>query len=66
MENRLSLTTITALLSVISSLSLSSQRCLTSLVLGDLVRGVLLAGFTLAIGSSGPMRKEGEEMIGQR
>lgn len=52
-ENGLSLTTKTGLLTVVSSLTLSEQRSLTSLVLGHLVLGVLTAFFTLAIGSSG-------------
>ena len=36
-EHRLGLTTVTGLLSVVSSLSLSEQRSLPGLVLGDLV-----------------------------
>lgn len=52
-ENWLGLTTVTALLTVVSSLTLGKQGSLTSLVLGDLVLGVLLAVLALAIGSSG-------------
>lgn len=52
-EDRLGLTTITALLSVVTSLSLGEQRGLTSLVLGDLVLGVLAALLALAVGVSG-------------
>lgn len=49
----LGLTTVTALLSVVSSLSLGNDRVLSLLVLGDLVRGVLSALLALAVGSSG-------------
>lgn len=52
-ENWLGLTTVTALLTVVSSLTLGKQGSLTSLVLGDLVLGVLLAVLALAVGSSG-------------
>ena len=52
-ENGLGLTTITALLPVITSLTLGEQGGLASLVLGDLVLGVLLAGLALAIGLAG-------------
>lgn len=49
----LGLTTVTALLSVVSSLSLGNDGVLSLLVLGDLVRGVLSALLALAVGSSG-------------
>lgn len=52
-EDWLGLTTVTALLTVVSSLTLGKQGSLTSLVLGDLVLGVLLAVLALAVGSSG-------------
>lgn len=52
-ENGLGLTTITALLSVVTALSLGEQRGLTSLVLGHLVLGVLAALLALAVGVSG-------------
>ncbi len=42
-ENRLGLSTITALLAIISSTTLAKSRLLALLVLGDLVLGVLLA-----------------------
>lgn len=51
-EDRLGLTTITGLLTVVSALSLSEQRGLASLVLGDLVLGVLAALLALAVGVS--------------
>lgn len=51
-ENWLGLTTETGLLSVISSLTLSEQGSLTSLVLGNLVLGVLTALLTLTVGLS--------------
>ena len=38
---------------VITSLTLGEERSLTSLVLGNLVGGVLLAGLALAIGVAG-------------
>lgn len=47
-ENWLSLTTETRLFTVVTSLTLSEQGGLTSLVLGDLVLGVLTAVLTLA------------------
>lgn len=53
MEDRLGLTTITGLLAVITTLSLSEERGLASLVLGDLVLGVLLALLALAEGLAG-------------
>lgn len=43
MEDRLGLTTVTTLLAVVTALSLGERRGLTSLVLGDLVQGVLAA-----------------------
>ena len=52
-ENWLGLTTVTGLLSVISSLTLSVQRSLTSLVLGHSVLSVLSALLTLTVGLSG-------------
>lgn len=52
-ENGLGLTTITALLSVVTALSLGEQRGLTSLVLRHLVLGVLAALLALAVGVSG-------------
>jgi hypothetical protein len=51
-EHRLGLTTITGLLAVITSLTLCEERSLTGLVLGDLVRGMLAALETLAVGVS--------------
>lgn len=53
-ENGLGLTTVTALLPVVTTLSLSGQRVLALLVLGDLVRGVLLAHLVLAVRAAGP------------
>jgi hypothetical protein len=50
MEHWLGLTSETCLLFVVTTLSLGIQGSLSSLVLGHLVYGVLLAGFTLAIG----------------
>jgi hypothetical protein len=52
-EDGLGLTTITGLLAVITALSLSEQRGLASLVLGDLVLGVLAALLALAVGVTG-------------
>lgn len=52
-EDGLGLTTITGLLSVVTALTLREQRGLASLVLGDLVLGVLAALLALAIGVSG-------------
>jgi hypothetical protein len=52
-ENGLGLTTITGLLTVVTSLTLSEKRSLTSLVLGDLVRSVLSTLGTLAVGVTG-------------
>ena len=49
-ENGLGLTTITGLLTVVTSLTLSEQRGLTSLVLSDLVGGVLSALGALTVG----------------
>ena len=50
MENWLGLSSETSLLFVVTTLSLSVQGGLTSLVLGHLVHGVLLAIRALAIG----------------
>jgi hypothetical protein len=47
-EDRLGLTTITALLPVVTTLTLGGQRGLASLVLGNLVLGVLVAVLGLA------------------
>lgn len=52
-EDWLRLTTITALLSVVTALTLGEQRGLASLVLGNLVLGVLAALLALAVGVSG-------------
>jgi len=52
-EDGLGLTTITALLSVITTLTLGEKGSLSSLVLGDLVLGVLSALLALAIGPAG-------------
>lgn len=52
-EDGLGLTTITALLSVVTSLTLGEQGGLASLVLGDLVLGVLAALLALAVGVTG-------------
>jgi hypothetical protein len=52
-ENRLGLTTITGLLTVITSLTLGEEGSLTSLVLSDLVRSVLSTLGTLTVGVSG-------------
>ena len=48
-EDGLGLTTITALLTIVTPLTLSVQASLSSLVLGDLVQGVLLALLALAL-----------------
>jgi hypothetical protein len=52
-EDWLGLTTVTGLLTVVTTLTLGEKRSLTSLVLGDLVLGVLSALLTLTVGSSG-------------
>jgi hypothetical protein len=52
-ENGLGLTTITGLLTVITSLTLSEERSLTSLVLSNLVRSVLSTLDALTEGVSG-------------
>lgn len=52
-EDGLGLTTITALLPVVTSLTLGEQGGLASLVLGDLVLGVLAALLALAVGVTG-------------
>lgn len=51
-ENWLGLTTKTGLLTVVSSLTLSEQGSFTSLVLSNLVLGVLTAFLTLTVGLS--------------
>lgn len=53
MEDWLGLTTVTGLLTVVTTLTLSEKGSLTSLVLGDLVSGVLTALLTLTVGLSG-------------
>jgi hypothetical protein len=52
-EDRLGLTTVTGLLAVVTTLSLSEERSFSSLVLGNLVLGVLLARLALAVGLAG-------------
>jgi len=52
-ENGLGLTTITGLFTIVTTLSLGKQRSLPSLILGDLVLGVLLARLALAVGLTG-------------
>ena len=52
-EDGLGLTTITALLAIITTLSLGEQRSLAGIVLGDLVLGVLAALLALAVGVTG-------------
>jgi hypothetical protein len=52
-EDWLGLTTVTGLLTVVTTLTLGEKRSFTSLVLGDLVLGVLSALLTLTVGSSG-------------
>lgn len=52
-ENGFCLTTITGLFSIITTLSLSEQRSLSSLVLSDLVLGVLSAILAFAVSASG-------------
>lgn len=52
-ENWLGLTTEPGLFTVITSLTLSEQGSLTSLVLGNLVLSVLTAVLTLTVGLSG-------------
>jgi len=52
-EDRLGLTTVTGLLAVISTLTLGEQGGLSSLVLGNLVLGVLAALLALAVGVTG-------------
>lgn len=49
-EDRTGLTTITTLLAVVPPLTLSIQRCLTSLVLGHLVRSVAATVLAFAKG----------------
>lgn len=52
-EDGLGLTTISGLLAVVTTLSLGEKRGLASLVLGDLVLGVLAALLALAEGVTG-------------
>jgi hypothetical protein len=52
-EDRFGLTSVTRLLAVITTLSLSKQRSFPSLVLGNLVLGVLFARLALAVGLTG-------------
>jgi hypothetical protein len=52
-EDRLGLTTITALLAIITALSLGVKGSLAGLVLRDLVLGVLAALLALAVGVAG-------------
>lgn len=52
-EDGLGLTTVTALLSVVTALTLREQRGLAGLVLRHLVLGVLAALLALAVGVSG-------------
>lgn len=52
-EDRLGLTTVTTLLSVVTTLTLGEQGGLASLVLGDLVLGVLVALLGLAVSPAG-------------
>lgn len=52
-EHGFGLTTITGLLTVVTPLSLGEERSLASLVLCDLVLGVLPALLALAVGLSG-------------
>jgi hypothetical protein len=51
-EDRLGLTTVTGLLTVVTTLTLGEEGSLASLVLGDLVLGVLLAVLALAVGAA--------------
>lgn len=52
-ENLLGLTTVTTLFTVVTALTLSVKRGLTSLVLGDLVLSVLAALLALAVRLAG-------------
>lgn len=52
-EDRLGLTTVTALLAVVTTLTLGVEGSLAGLVLGDLVLGVLAALLALAVGVAG-------------
>lgn len=54
MEDGLGLTTVTALLPVVTTLTLGGKRVLALLVLGNLVGGVLLASLVLAVSAAGP------------
>jgi len=51
-EDRLGLTTVTGLLTVVTTLTLGEEGGLASLVLGDLVLGVLLAVSALAVSAA--------------
>lgn len=53
-EDGLGLTTVTALLPVVTTLTLGRKRVLALLVLGNLVGGVLLASLVLAVSAAGP------------
>lgn len=53
MEDRLGLTSVTGLLTVITTLSLSEEGSFSGFVLGNLVLSVLLALLALAEGSAG-------------
>lgn len=53
-EDGLGLTTVTALLPVVTTLTLGGKRVLALLVLGNLVGGVLLASLVLAVSAAGP------------
>lgn len=52
-ENGLGLTTVTALLAVVTALTLGEEGSLAGLVLGHLVLGVLAALLALAVGVTG-------------
>lgn len=52
-EDGLGLTTVTGLLAVVTALTLGEEGGLASLVLGDLVLGVLAALLALAVGVTG-------------
>lgn len=63
-EDGLGLTTITALLPVVTTLTLGSERVLALLVLGNLVGGVLPAGLALAVGAASPGVSYGRGEVG--
>jgi hypothetical protein len=52
-EDRLGLTSVTGLLTIVATLSLGEKRSLSSLILSDLMLSVLLAGLALAVGLAG-------------